>query len=473
MASGQQGATPVQGAAGKAPANQPVAAAAEDQHKAPAGAAPASGASPTVPAAPEINSAQPAVPPTPRVAPAVSTEPPPVAPAVAVPLEPLPAVAPAPEPPAEKPVGPSFKVYGFARLDAAYASGRMQNIHFGLWALSPDANGDNGNYARELTINPRWSRIGLDWDAGALGGESAKISAKIEMDFHGGGSESRATPRMLQAYGQVQMGDFTVLGGQAWDLYAPLMPGGMEQAIFWYGGNLGDRRPQLRLTYAPSFGPATLVIAGAAAQSGAVDMEDLDGNGVMDGNAWARPAGQGLAEAKLKIDALGSKPLRFGASGHYGGKTLFLAGSRRNFDVYAIVGHLELPIQFITLRAEIWSGKNVNDLRGGIGQGIALTDTNGDTINDTGRGIAASGGWVHASLTPVDWYSVTVGVGRDKIRDAVAGQRSKNDTFDFANVFTPWKPVKLGLVYNHYWTDYVSVRDASVHRFMMFTQVSF
>ncbi len=368
------------------------------------------------------------------------------------------------------PPGPTLKFYGFGRLDAAYATGRMQNLELGLWARQPDANGD---YEDEITLNPRWSRFGLDWDAGDLGGESAKISAKIEIDFHGGGSQSRATPRMTHAYGQVQLGDFTILGGQTWDLYAPLIAGGMEQSIFWYGGNLGDRRPQLRVTYAPKFGPATLVVAAAAAQSGAVDMEDLDADTVMDGNAWARPAGQGLVELKLDVDALGEKPIRIGGSGHYGGKTLSVGGEDEDFRVFAVVGHLEFPIRFVTLRGEVWTGENLNDLRGGIGQGLALTDEDGDGLFETGKEIAARGGWLQLSAAPVDWYSVAVGVSRDKLCDPAPGQRAKNDTLDLTNVFSPWKPVKIGLVYTHYWTEYVTGRDASVNRFMASTMVSF
>lgn len=376
---------------------------------------------------------------------------------------------------AEPSTEPALKLYGHGRLDAAFATGRMANAQFGLWALAPNANGD---YEKEFTLYPRWSRFGADWNGGGLGGNLAKISAKIEIDFHdnvaanSGKSESRAMPRMRHAYGQVQMGDVTILAGQTWDLFSPLIAGGMEQAIFWYGGNLGDRRPQLRVTYAPTFGPATLVVAAAAAQSGAVDMQDLDGDGVMDGNAWASPAAQGLIE--LKLTAFGEKPLRVGVSGHYGGKTLQVAGADQNFKVLGLVGHAEIPISILTFRAEVWTGENMSDLRGGIGQGIRVVRNAADvTLIDSGEGLSASGGWLHVNLAPVSWYSVTLGVGRDELGSPNVGERARNDTLNFANVFSPWKPVKLSLVYDHYWTQYEGGPKASVHRFCASTMVSF
>lgn len=345
----------------------------------------------------------------------------------------------------------------------------MGNTQLGFWARSPDADGD---YTPEFTMYPRWSRLGVDWNGGGLGGDVATLGAKIEIDFHGGGSESRAVPRMRHAYGTVQIGDVTFLGGQTWDLFAPLIAGGMENAILWYGGNLGDRRPQLRVTYAPDLGPVGLVMAAAAAQSGAVDMEDVDGDGVMDGNAWAKPAAQGLVE--LRIRAFGEKPLRVGASGHYGGKTIQVAGEEETFDVFAAVGHVEVPVSILTVRAEVWAGENVNDLRGGIGQGIAITRNvqNAEAIDDA-EAIEARGGWAHVNLVPVDWYSVTLGIGLDNPREVGSGARTKNTTFNFANVFKPWQPVSLGLTLDRYHTKYQGGDTAKVNRITASTMVSF
>ena len=183
-----------------------------------------------------------------------------------------------------------------------YATQRMAHPQLGLWALSPTATGgDEPENKPELVIYPRWSRFGVNVLV-AKPEKDVTISAKVEIDFHGGGSESRELPRMRHAYGQVTFGDLALLGGQTWDLFAPLVYGGMEQAIFWYGGNLGDRRPQLRATYSPSLGKSQLVLAGAVAQSGAVDMADIDTDGRMDGVASARPAMQGLAELRVKLE---------------------------------------------------------------------------------------------------------------------------------------------------------------------------
>ncbi len=433
--------------------------------------------------------------PPPAAQPAVEAPPPPAAPSVAVAAA-APASAPAPAiaaaPPASQPAAvpapaaapppvaqatpeqakpPSLKLYGFARLDATYDTGRLQDIHYGMWARSPDEPGAD---VPEFVLSPRWSRVGVDFNAGDLAGKSIELKAKVEADFHGGGSESRATPRLLQAYGEMVSGDLQVLGGQAWDLFSPLMTGGLEQVVFWYGGNLGDRRAQLRATYQPKFGDTQLVVAAALVQSGAVDMRDLDGDTVNDGIASGRPGVQGLLELRTLLT--GKKPIRVGASVHDAAKRLEVRGEDDSFEVWAVSGHAEIPISLLTLRGEIWTGDNVDDLRGGIGQGLRITD--GDTLTpgvDDAESLSARGGWVHLQVDPAAEYTGTVGYGRDSVPDVGPGGRSLNQTFFVSNVFRPLPPLSLGLVYNLYVTDYRSATlgDATVHRFCGYTSVAF
>lgn len=387
--------------------------------------------------------------------------------------------APAPLPeeaalPEVAPRGPELKIYGHGRVDLAYSTTRMQHYQFGFWGRSPDPDGPTPTGdSPEFTVYPRWSRFGANWDAGDLGDPDVSVKAKIEIDFHGGGgSESRPLPRMRHAYGEFKVGDFSVLGGQTWDLVAPLITGGMENAIFWYGGNLGDRRPQLRLTYAPQLGDSTLVFAGALGQSGAVDNEDLDHDGMNDGVAWGYPAVQGLVE--LQTPLAEGKKLRLGVSSHYGGKRMALRDGDENFKVTAAVGHLELPISIFTLRMEAWWGKNVNDLRGGIGQGLILTDNNQDGIPEYGHRVESRGGWAHVQADPVNWYSLQVGAGLDDPPNRQMNvQRTRNITFYIAQGFKPWKPVTLGYTYTLYKTAYRDFNDANVHRLTAYSMVSF
>jgi hypothetical protein len=379
----------------------------------------------------------------------------------------------APEAPADKPAV-TFKPYGFARLDAAYATSRMTNAQGALWALSPSAAGVD---EAEFVLYPRWSRFGVDIGIPS-GKDAVKITGKFEIDFNNGGSESRALPRMLHVYGQVEAGDITLLAGQTSDLVAPLVYGGPETSIFWYGGNLGDRRPQLRVTYAPRFGSAQLVIAAAAAQSGAVGMEDEDADSVLDGVASARPAAQGLLELRYKLSEKG-QPLRIGVSGHHGADRLRVAGEEEMFTAMAGVAHVELPISIVTLRAEGFVGENLRDLRGGVGQGVMVVaekDAAGKVIGiQSAKSIPAKGGFVQLQVDPVAWYSLQLGTGVDNPRHVSEGGRGLNRTVHFSNAFKPWSAVTVGLAYDLYLTDYVgdALDDATAHRFASYTSVAF
>jgi len=424
--------------------------------------------------APAVPGAEPGAPAPPVAAPSPVAPPPTAAPPPGVappPVAPLPSAPPPPDAPPPAKELPSVHIYGLARLDAAYSTGRMYSAQAGYWALSPSSP---GNDEAEFALYPRWTRLGVDV-AVAEPAPGVKVDAKIEIDFNNGGSESRALPRVLHAYGVLTAGDLQVLGGQTSDLIAPLLYGGLEQVVFWYGGNLGDRRPQLRVTYGPELGRAKVVVAAAVAQSGAVDMADLDADAVMDGVASARPALQGLAELQVKLTAEAKRPLRLGVSGHHGGKRLAVGPSERVFDVVAGVAHLAVPVSVFTLQAEGYLGENLSDLRGGIGQGVELHDVDGDGVMDEGRSIPAKGGFVQLQVEPVPWYTLELGAGVDNPKGVDAGGRGLNRTLHVGNAFKPYRAVVVGAVYDHYRTAYAgeATEDGIAHRFCLYTAVPF
>jgi len=211
------------------------------------------------------------------------------------------------------------------------------------------------------------------------------------------------------------------------------------------------------------------------AQSGAVDMADLDADAVMDGVASARPALQGLAELQVKLAAGATRPLRVGVSGHHGGKRLALGDNERVFDVVAGVAHLAVPVSVFTLQAEGYLGENLSDLRGGIGQGVELHDVDGDGVMDEGRTIPAKGGFVQLQVEPVPWYTLELGAGVDNPKGVDAGGRGLNRTLHLGHAFKPYRAVVLGAVYDHYRTEYAgeATEDGLAHRFCLYTAVPF
>ena len=79
-----------------------------------------------------------------------------------------------------------------------------------------------------------------------------KVMGRFEFDFYNpvttGTNENKSTPQMRHAYGQVTGTDWSLLFGQTSDLISPLFPNTLNYTVGWFGGNMGYRHPQLRVT---------------------------------------------------------------------------------------------------------------------------------------------------------------------------------------------------------------------------------
>src|SRR5262249_55293928 len=145
-----------------------------------------------------------------------------------------------------------------------------------------------------------------------------------------------------------------------------------NDTLMWNAGNIGDRRPQLRLSWEPKAGEGVFSFAGAAGLTGAVDSKDLDANGVRDGEAsglpnlqaragWARAVGFSKTRLGVGLSGLWAREK---TAAPFAGETKF--GSRAaNLD-------LQAPIcSWLSVAGEAWAGRNLSDFRGGIAQGVA------------------------------------------------------------------------------------------------------
>lgn len=356
--------------------------------------------------------------------------------------------------------------YGFARLDAIVLTHQMNHPQYSMW-VQPDSVSSGGT--PNLTIYGRLTRFGLKFDGSALT-EGVDLVGKVEADFQNGGSESRPAPRLRHGYGRASTDLWFLLAGQTWDLVSPLYPSAHADALMWNAGNLGDRRPQLRLGLTPGSEDFGVRVGAAAATTGAIDGKDLDGNGRLDGFDSGVPMLQGLAE--LHWNNWADAPLRFGVSGswaverlsedpptgdegtQYGGEDVFYSRS--------INGHLEVPLTgSLKLRGEAFYGSNLSDVRGGIGQGVTRNE---------GTEIRAAGGWAEAVFQPVDPYTVSVGASIDDPFDDDLPEggdvtaRALNRTLFAVQKFRPWEPVQFGLEYWYWRTDYIGADTGDAHR---------
>lgn len=238
----------------------------------------------------------------------------------------------------------------------------------------------------------------------------------------------------------------SVLIRQTSDVISPLFPSVNADTLMWNAGNLGDRRPQVRATYAPAAGRARWSVAAAAGLTGAVDQQDLDADGIRDGEAAAIPSVQ------MRIGVTwpaGGRRVAAGVWAHGSRQTVAVAvAGETRFASHAVGADLELPLGTRgTVRGELWTGRNLPDIRGGIGQGIN---------RGTGQEIGSRGGWLEIGGDLNAQYAVFAGYSLDSpdADEVPAGGRTQNGAWFLANRFTVARPFVVGVDYLRWRTEY-------------------
>ncbi|MEK7486688.1 MAG: hypothetical protein AABZ60_20385, partial [Planctomycetota bacterium] len=305
------------------------------------------------------------------------------------------------------------------------------------------------------------------------------LSGKFEIDFFNGGSESRNALRMRHAYLQLKWNeyDLSLLAGQTSDIVSPLVPETVEVAsVFRDIGNTGDRRPQLRVEWAPAIIKGTkeeetrLFFTLGLLRAGAVDGLDADADGNNDGEDSGAPMIQGRIGIATPGWVEGQK-IRFGAymsHAWYDTQTRVGLRGEREFVSHFYGIDLVVPItDRIEFSTEWWWGYDVSDLRGGIAQGV-------DTIK--GDEIEAAGGWFNLKIKTTERSTVALGYGVDNPvnGDIGPGGRLKNEVFFINNVWDLSSGVTAGVEYQYFRTRYTP-RDFSNYdsRFIAFIQYKF
>ena len=137
-----------------------------------------------------------------------------------------------------------IEFYGYAKLDMAYDTGRINPGNFALFVDPLPAN-QNNNSQYNMTANQ--TRLGMNFTAMDTG--TAKVTGKLEIDFYGNALvNNKAAPLLRHAFMQVYWPkwDFTILAGQTSDIISPLVEPTINYTVGWDAGNIGYRRAQLR-----------------------------------------------------------------------------------------------------------------------------------------------------------------------------------------------------------------------------------
>ena len=354
--------------------------------------------------------------------------------------------------------------YGFIKGDASYDTARTTPGNFVVWVDSEANKRDDDEF--NLTANE--TRLGV----AVSGPKNGRIetSGRVEFDFYGGGAdENKAAIQMRHAYLQILWPEhrLSILGGQTWDIISPLNAPTLNYTVLWDAGNIGYRRPQIRLTkdFMMEHDTALRVVGGITrtiGQDSAVANVNSES-----GEDAGFPTFQG--RVGLTFPWLAAGPTQAGLSGHWGQEEYDVdaAGTHKEFDTWSVNRDLTQPVNtWMSFKAELFCGENLNTFFGGIGQGVREVKVGNNVVNHANE-IASRGGWCAATIQPSGPATFNLGVGIDDVDagDVNPGDRTLNRTVFGNIIYAVNKHADIGFELSHWRTDYRGPGDADSVRF--------
>ena len=341
--------------------------------------------------------------------------------------------------------------YGQLRTDLLFDTQQPNpNNQFPSFINSPDTTGGESD---RFGLHPRLTRFGFNFAAPQETMPGWTVTGNIEVDFQNGGSESRQALRARHLYVRLANSSGSWLVGQTWDLASPLFPSPNDDSLMWNAGNLGDRRPQIRYTSSSSGGTEFGVALGL---TGAIDAKDLDGDGIRDGEDSGLPNVQARFGWRGMNAAVGLWAIQGWE------KTATAVGGETDFQASALGADFSLGLGGnADIKGEVWTGRNLSDFRGGVGQGVNTT---------TGDEIQSSGGWLEVGINLQNNHRLALGYTLDDPRDSdvAALGRTKNSAFYVHNKWTVGNNVEVGLNVLFWSTEFTGASTGRDTRFNLF-----
>jgi hypothetical protein len=356
-----------------------------------------------------------------------------------------------------------IQLYGYIKLDAAYDTSRIDTGDFARWVESESDNEDDDQF----NMTARQTRLGALIN-GPEDGE-LETSGRVEIDFYEGGAENKPRVMMRHAYLNILWPEdrFSILAGQTSDVISPLYPNTINYTVGWWVGNIGYRRPQIRLTKDLALSKdVDLKLEGALARTiGISDTFTTDS-----GADAGYPGVQG--RAGITFPWFGCKPTTLGVSGHVAREEYdtSASGDSKHFDSWSANLDVTQPInEWLTIKGEMFTGENLSAYLGGIGQGVNI---------DTFKEIGSKGGWIAAALGPWDKWQFNVGLSADSVDgDDLRGMSGDKRTYNrsiFGNMlYSLNKSTQIAFELSQWRTDYqgqddgdsVRAQGAFIYRF--------
>lgn len=310
--------------------------------------------------------------------------------------------------------------YGHIKSDIGYDLHGVSGDDYMLYVNSKKST------AKDFRISARGTRFGFKME-----GEN-NVEAKIEMDFLGlsesvGGTSGATTDlRLRHAYVKFKFNNLDILAGQTWHLTPLELPGTNNELVFGYNGALWYRAPQLRASWKTA-SDMNLAIAIVRPTRKLTDAE---------GTASGIPQFQAQVQKKF-----GNVKLTLaGALGQWKNATTGDKG-----DINLIDLGFNVPFgDIFTVNGQIWTGKNLYDFLGGIGNMGYGTNS-----------IKASGGFANLKIKPEGkvYYNIAHGMDNPVDKNLAVGDRAKS-CITMANINTVHNNVTISFETAYQVTSY-------------------
>ena len=350
-----------------------------------------------------------------------------------------------------------IQLYGFLKLDAAYDTSRIENGNYAKWVESESTNDDDDQF--NMTVNE--TRLGMLINGPDNG--QMRTSGRVEVDFYGGGNENQAHLMMRHAYLKLDWPEsrFNIIAGQTHDVISPLYPSTVNYSVGWWTGNIGYRRPQIRLTKELGFVTGGyLKLEGALART--IGEDSITGTD--SGEDAGFPTLQG--RASITVEMFADREATVGLSGHWGEEEFDIAadGQDKEFNTWSMNLDYTQPIcSKVEIKAELFTGENLDAYLGGIGQGVTISGLN------QYEEISSKGGWIAAGLGPWDNKRYNVGIAMDNVErgNVNDGDRTSNHSV-FGNVYCALnEQTDIAFELSHWRTEYRGPGDGDSLRAQM------
>ncbi len=294
--------------------------------------------------------------------------------------------------------------YGYVKLDVSYDDSRFSLGNFARWAETESVLPDDSHF--NLTANQ--TRFGVDLTGPVS--EDFQAVGKMEMDLYGAGTgENKPEPMLRHGYVQLDWPrmKLSLLAGQTWDIMSPLNPNTVNYSVAWWQGNIGYRRPQVRLTQRLALADQVeLKLDGGVSRTITGRKAYFIGAGDPDTGADAASP-TFAARAGLSFPIAPKQIVTVGVSGHHGREDTHLPGlaGHDSNETWSLNADLRLPLTpTLLLQAEAFMGRNLDSFLGGIGQGVNLA---------LGREIDVVGGWAALTANPSAQWQFNFGASVD------------------------------------------------------------